>query len=634
MLDINDLTLRVAGRILLENASSRVSEGHRVGLVGRNGTGKTTLLKLLGGEAEADSGSITLPRGCRIGTVAQEVAGNATTPLDLVLAGDTERHALVTEAATATDPHRIAEIQERLLDIGAHAAEARAGTILYGLGFDSEAQNRPLSAFSGGWRMRAALAAALFAEPDLLLLDEPTNHLDLEAAVWLEGFLQKWPRTLIMISHDRDFLNAVCTGIIHLQARKLTFYSGDYDTFEKVRAEKIALTEAMIAKQAAQRAHMQAFVDRFKAKASKARQAQSRMKAIARLAPIASIERDPDIQFGFPSPEELPPPMVTLDDAAVGYDGTAILRRLSFRLDPDDRVALLGANGNGKTTLAKLIAGRLDVMEGERRAAPRLRVGYFAQHQVDELNLTETPIAAMTRVMPAARPDQVRGKLGAFGFDAAKATTPIGKLSGGEKARLTLALITHDAPHLLILDEPTNHLDIEAREALVEALSAYSGAVILVSHDRGMVEMVADRLVLVEDGSAKPFDGDVEDYRRHLLSRAADQNAQRRAAARGGKTAPTGPTAAERRKMAADLRTRHAPLKRRVDAAEKKLAELTGKLEKLEAAIADPLAYDGPKDALNKLLADRTTLTATLGTAEAEWLALAEEYEAATTVPG
>lgn len=627
MLDISEITLRVAGRALLEGASARVSEGHRIGLIGRNGTGKTTLLKLLMRQMEADQGKISLPRDCRIGTVAQEVAGDGTTPLDLVMAGDTERAALIAESLTVTDPERIADIQMRLVDIGAYAAEARAATILHGLGFDANAQNMPLSAFSGGWRMRAALAAALFAEPDLLLLDEPTNHLDIEAALWLEGFLQRWPRTLIMISHDRDFLNAVCTGIIHLQGQKLTVYSGNYDTFERVRAEKIALTESSIAKQQAQRAHMQAFVDRFKAKASKARQAQSRMKAIAKLAPIASIERDPDIKFGFPNPDELSPPMVTLDETTVGYDGRAILRGVDFRLDPDDRVALLGSNGNGKTTLAKLIAGRLDTMEGERKAAAKLRVGYFAQHQVDELRLGETPIDAMSRALPGVKPETVRARLGAFGFGAQKANTQIGKLSGGEKARLTLALITIDAPHLLILDEPTNHLDIEARQALVEALSDYTGAVILVSHDRGMVEMVADRLMLVEDGTVRDFDGDVEDYRKHILSKSAEASADKRAAARADKQEKKND--AERRKQAAALREQLKPLRNQTDKAEKKLAELNGKKAKLEAEMAAPAIANDRIAAISKEIG---ALGPQIASAEEAWLALADQLENAQAV--
>ncbi len=619
MLDITNLTYRIAGRVLLENASVRVSEGHRIGLVGRNGTGKSTLFKLITGEIEPDAGDVSLPRGCRIGVVAQEVRGDEGTPLDYVLAADTERAALLAEAETCTDGHRQADIQTRLLDIDAYAAPARAAIILNGLGFDAEAQNKPLSAFSGGWRMRAALAAALFAEPDLLLLDEPTNHLDLEAALWLEGFLKTWPKTLILISHDRDFLNVVVTGIIHLERQGLYAYAGSYDSFEKQRRERIAQTEQAQAKQAAVRAHLQAFIDRFKAKASKAKQAQSRVKALARMEPLEAITRDPEVRFNFPDPDELAPPMISLNGAAVGYDGRPILRNIGLRLDPDDRVALLGANGNGKTTLAKLIAGRLDLMDGERVAPNRLRVGYFAQHQVDELDLSETPIQAMTRVMPnTAKPEQVRAKLGAFGFGAEKAQTKIGALSGGEKARLTLALITYDAPHLLILDEPTNHLDIEARTALVEALTIYKGAVILVSHDRRMVEMVADRLWLVAHGTAKPFDDDMDAYQRLILS--------------GSLTAPSGKGGAKsepRSKAHGEKRPALGPLKKAVTQAEAALAKATAEKEKIDATLADDGVYSGPKDKLNALLKQQSEAAAAVANAEAIWLSAMEALEAA-----
>lgn len=625
MLDITNLTYRIAGRVLLDNASVRISEGHRIGLIGRNGTGKSTLFKLITGEIEPDAGSVSLPRGLRLGVVAQEVRGDEGTPLEYVLAADTERAALLAEADVTTDGHRQADIQTRLLDIDAYAAPARAAIILNGLGFDAEAQNRPLSAFSGGWRMRAALAAALFSEPDLLLLDEPTNHLDLEAALWLEGFLKSWPKTLILISHDRDFLNVVVTGIVHLERLGLYAYSGTYDSFEKQRNERLAQTEAAIAKQAAVRAHLQSFIDRFKAKASKAKQAQSRVKALSRMEPLEAINRDPEVRFNFPDPEELAPPMILLDGASVGYDNKPILKNIGLRLDPDDRVALLGANGNGKTTLAKLIAGRLEVMDGERVAPNRLRVGYFAQHQVDELNLTETPIQAMTRVMPSTvKPEKVRAALGAFGFGGEKAQTKIGALSGGEKARLTLALITYDAPHLLILDEPTNHLDIEARTALVEALTLYSGAVILVSHDRRMVEMVADRLWLVAHGTATPFEGDMDEYQKLILS--------------GSLTAPGGKggagydpnlSKAEQRKANVERRAAVAPLKKAVTAAEQAMAKIALEKAKIDAKLTDSSLYDGPKEKLNALLKQQGELGNALAAAEAAWLEAVEALDAA-----
>lgn len=517
MLRIDDISYSVAGRPLIVNASATIPTGHKVGLVGRNGTGKTTLFRLIRGELALETGGISLPQRARIGGVAQEVPSSDVSLLNTVLASDTERTALMTEADTATDPARIADIQTRLADIDAWSAEARASSILKGLGFDFEDQSRPCSDFSGGWRMRVALAAVLFSQPDLLLLDEPTNYLDLEGALWLESYLAKYPHTVIIISHDRGLLNRAVGAILHLEDKKLTFYQGPYDQFARQRAEKLAQAEAMAKKQDARRAHLQSYVDRFRYKADKAKQAQSRLKALSKMQPISSPQEAALRAFTFPSPEELSPPIIRIESGVTGYGDTAVLKRMNLRIDQDDRIALLGKNGQGKSTLSKLLSDRLPLMEGQMVRSSKLRIGYFAQHQVDELHIDETPMDHVRRERPKLLPGKHRSILANFGLMADQAETLVGKLSGGQKARLSLLLATLDAPHLLILDEPTNHLDIESREALVEALTAYSGAVILVSHDMHLLSMTADRLWLVSDGTVTPYEGDLESYRTMLL---------------------------------------------------------------------------------------------------------------------
>ncbi|MGE3832614.1 MAG: ABC-F family ATP-binding cassette domain-containing protein, partial [Parvibaculaceae bacterium] len=460
MLHINGLTYRIAGRLLLEDASVAIPEGHKVGLVGRNGTGKTTLLGLILGDLHSEAGSIGLPRNARIGTVAQEAPGGPETLLDIVLAADTERHTLLEEAEHAQDPHRIAEIQTRLADIDAHSAPARAATILSGLGFSEEVQNGPCSALSGGWRMRVALAAALFASPDVLLLDEPTNYLDLEGTIWLKTFIRNYPHTILMVSHDRDLLNEAVGGILHLERGKLTFYQGNYDSFERQRREKQALTVKLKKKQDEQRKHMEAFVERFRYKASKARQAQSRLKALAKLEPIADVVEDRVAPFHFINPKRaLAPPLVKWDGVAVGYaEDKPVLKGITLRLDPDDRIALLGSNGNGKSTFAKLLCGKLKPQAGEMVHHGKMTVGYFAQHQLDELSPERTPYDYFCDLLPEATQAQRRARLGSYGFGAQLADSPCRTLSGGEKARLLFALASFHAPHILILDEPTNHL--------------------------------------------------------------------------------------------------------------------------------------------------------------------------------
>ncbi len=573
MLKIQDISYSVAGRPLLEGASASIPTGHKVGIVGRNGTGKTTLFRLIRGELALDTGTITLPSGAKIGGVAQEVPSSDTPLIDTVLEADTERAALLAE--DASDPARIAEIQERLAAIDAWGAEARAATILKGLGFTHGEQQMPCSAFSGGWRMRVALAGVLFAQPDLLLLDEPTNYLDLEGALWLEAYLAKYPHTVLIISHDRELLNRAVGHILHLNDRKLTLYTGGYDTFAKTRAERRAVQAAAAKKQEAQRAHLQSFVDRFKAKASKAKQAQSRVKMLERMDTIRAPEDAARTVFTFPEPEELSPPIINMDGTAVGYSDTPVLRRLNLRLDQDDRIALLGRNGEGKSTLSKLLAGKLKAMEGRITSSSKLRVGYFAQHQVDELHLDETPLDHIHRERPNDAPPKLRARLAGFGLGADQAETLVAKLSGGQKARLSLLLATIEAPHLLILDEPTNHLDIESREALVEALTTYSGAVILVSHDMHLLSLVADRLWLVKDGHVSPYDGDLQTYRASLLGQEP----------RAQKPQKQKPKQVFTRDQIRDLR---AEVKR----AEARVAKIEEMREKLARKLADPTLYE------------------------------------------
>ncbi|WP_454017636.1 ABC-F family ATP-binding cassette domain-containing protein [Azospirillum sp. Marseille-Q6669] len=630
MLHINDLTFRYGGRVLFDRATAVVSKGHRVALVGRNGTGKSTLLKLIAGQLQTDAGAIGVPTGTKIGMVAQEAPSGATTLIDAVLAADTERTALLAEAETATDPMRIGEIHARLADIEAHSAPSRAAQVLSGLGFDADAQTRPCSDFSGGWRMRVALAGVLFARPDLLLLDEPTNHLDLEATIWLEGYLKNYPHTILLVSHDRDLLNSVPTTTIHVDQGKLVTYAGNYDQFLKQRRANMERLQAMATKQEAKRKHMMAFVERFRYKATKARQAQSRLKALEKLETITLMEDDAEVVFNFPQPDEMAPPLIALDGVTIGYGDRAILRRVNLRIDMDDRIALLGANGNGKSTLVKLLAGRLEAMAGEVKRPTKLRVGYFAQHQQDELDLSLTPIQQTQRIMPLAPEEKVRAHLGRFGFQQSKAETRIADLSGGEKARLLLALMSRETPHILMLDEPTNHLDVDSREALIEAINGFEGAVILISHDPHLIELTADRLLLVADGTVQPYDGDLDDYRRFLLDRARAE----RAAAKGGETTDAGASRKDQRRAAAEARATLAPLKKKATDAESQVNKLTEEKRKIEAKLADPALYSGPSDKLQKLQIDLGVVDKKLSAAEEAWLEHLEAYESAAAEAG
>jgi ATP-binding cassette subfamily F protein 3 len=631
MLHVNELTYRIAGRVLIDRATVAVSAGQKVALVGRNGSGKTTLLKLIAGELQPDGGAISVPPRWRIGRVAQDAPAGPEALIDIVLAADTERTHLLRTAEIATDPHEIAETHERLAQIQAHAAPARAAAILAGLGFDAAAQARSASEFSGGWRMRVALAAILFAEPDLLLLDEPTNHLDLEATLWLESYLKTYPRTVLLVSHDRDLLNAVPDRVIHIDRGKLISYSGNYDSFERVRRERLKNTVAVAAKQAEQRRHMQAFIDRFRYKASKARQAQSRIKALARMEPVAPVIEEASIEFRFPDPEPLSPPILTLDSVTAGYGERPVLSRLDLRIDMDDRIALLGANGNGKSTLVRLIAGRLKPMAGTLRRSPKLRIGYFAQHQTEELNLAATPLQHMQELEPLASDEKLRAHLGRFGFSGPKALTQVGALSGGEKARLLFALMSRTAPHLLLLDEPTNHLDMDSREALVEALNAYEGAVILISHDPHLIELTADRLWRVAEGTCHSFEGDLDDYRRLLLDERRGAGADTRTAE---PSTPDGPTRKEMRRQSAAARAALAPLRQEIRGLEVRIADLSREREGLERRLADPATYVGNgSGSIVELQTRLAEVARLLAQAEETWLERHDALERATPSP-
>ncbi|WP_121117843.1 ABC-F family ATP-binding cassette domain-containing protein [Croceibacterium ferulae] len=611
MITINDITVRLGGNTILDGASASIPPGARAGIVGRNGAGKSTLMKVLIGELEPDAGAISVPRRARLGYIAQSAPDGSATPFDTVLAADVERTQLLEEAETCEDSDRLGDLYDRLLAIDAYTAPARAGRILQGLGFDEEMQAQPLSSFSGGWKMRAALAALLFSAPDILLLDEPSNHLDLEATLWLENFLKSYPATLIIISHERDLLNNVVDTILHLQGGKIALYAGGYDDFERQRAERAAHLAAAAASQDAQRARLQDYVARNSARASTAKQAQSRAKMLAKMQPIAALADDPSLSFDFPNPDELRPPLITLDLAAVGYGETPVLRRLNLRIDPDERVALLGRNGNGKTTLARLLAAQLPPLEGAMNASGKMQVGYFTQYQVEELASGDTPLEHMTRAMTGKTAGAVRAQLGRFGFSGHRATQQVAKLSGGERARLALALITRDAPHLLILDEPTNHLDVDAREALVQALNAYEGAVILISHDRHMVELTADRLVLVDDGTAKDYTGNMSDYIDFVLGRNQPKAEVPEKPAKKSRADQT-----RSREQAREAKQQVAEL-------EKRIARLQSQIDKIDERLLGGSTGFGA----GELTKERAALVSELTDVEGRWLEASERLD-------
>jgi ATP-binding cassette subfamily F protein 3 len=623
MLVIDELSVRIAGRLLIDQASAHIPTGARVGLVGRNGSGKSTLFRAIAGEIASEHGSIELPARYRIGRLSQEAPDGPESLVEIVLRADEERILLLAEAETATDPHRIAEIQTRLADIGAHSAPARAAEILAGLGFSADDQQRPCSEFSGGWRMRVALAAVLFAQPDLLLLDEPTNFLDLESTLWLQRQIAAYPHTVVVISHDRDLLDNAVDWTLHLEAGALTLYRGGYSAFERQRRERQALDLKLAKKQEEQRTRLTAFVERFRAKATKARQAQSRLKLLAKLEPVAAVVANEVRPIVFPPPaKQLSPPIIALEDVAVGYEpDRPVLKRLNLRIDPDDRIALVGANGNGKSTLVKLLSNRLAAMSGRMTRAERLDVAYFAQHQLDELNPDGSAYDHVRALMPDAPEAKVRARAGAIGFSADAADTPSANLSGGEKARLLLGLATNAGPHLIVLDEPTNHLDIDSRAALIEAINDYPGAVILVSHDRYLIEACADRLWLVADGQVAPFDGDLDDYRRLVLADRRDEKDRERK--------PKAESRGDARRAAAQLRLELAPLRRRIADAETVVARLNEEIARIDATLADTSLFARDPAKAAQLSKDRSNAVNALARAEEDWLLASEELESA-----
>lgn len=628
MLIIDDLSMRVAGRLLIDRATVRIAPGSRVGLVGRNGSGKSTLFNVMTGNHPSEQGHVELPPRWRIGRLAQEAPDGPESLIDVVLSADSERAGLLAETETATDPHRIADIQMRLADIGAYAAPALAASILSGLGFSEADQVRPCSEFSGGWRMRVALAAVLFAKPDLLLLDEPTNYLDLEGTLWLQDHLARYPHTMIVISHDRDLLDTSVNFILSLENKKLALYRGGYTAFEKTRNEQLIIDQKMAKKQEAQRKHLQSFIDRFKAKASKARQAQSRVKMLEKMQPVAAITPSDVLPINIPAPDKLlSPPIVTLDEVSVGYEpGRPVLRNLSLRIDDEDRIALLGSNGNGKSTLVKLIAARLAASAGTVTRAPRLKIAYFAQHQLDELDPQRSVYQHLCELMPEASVSKVRAVAGSIGFSGQTADTSVGKLSGGEKARLMLGLATFSGPHLLILDEPTNHLDIDSRSALIEAINDYPGATILVSHDRHLLDACADRLWLVADGRVTPFDGDLDDYRRRVLTDRG--NADRESGDRSKRT----PLAARAgaRPSAANHRAQAASLRKKSSQAVAEISRLTHEIAKIDAALACGTLYGKDPVQAAALAKSRSEQARILTQIEEEWLAAETALQAAS----
>ena len=622
MLTIDNLTYRIQGRMLLDGASATLAAGWKVGLIGRNGTGKSTLLRLIREADEDADAAIRIGKAAKLGWVAQEVEASDRTLLDETLQADTERHALMQAAETETDPMKLAEVHERLTATDAWSGEARAASILTGLGFSQADLGRACREFSGGWRMRAALAGVLFAEPDLLLLDEPTNYLDLEGAAWLESYLKRYPHTVLLVSHDRELLNNAVTHILALEHLKLTVHAGNYDSWQKKRAEQLALAQAQKAKQDKQRAHLQSFVDRFRAKASKATQAQSRIKMLERMQDIVIPLEERTHPFNFPDPEKLASPLFVLDAADLGYTpGQPVLRGVNLRVDNDDRIAIVGANGQGKSTLVKAIAGRLKLLDGNRVAAPKVEIGYFSQDQLDELSAGQNAIDHVRRMRPNATEGQLRSIVAQIGFNRDKAETKVEKLSGGEKVRLLLGLTALKTPHILILDEPTSHLDIDSREALILALNEYQGAVLLITHDVYLAEATAERLWLVNQGRAAPYDGDLSDYRALVL--AADKSREG-----GGAPALLPPPPPAPKRSETEIRRATADIRKRISAAEREMDTLQGKLAALDKKLADPTLYDRDPAEAQSLGSERDRLADALNAAEQAWLEANEAYEA------
>ena len=623
MLRIERLSYRIGPRILFENSEVAINEGQRVGFVGRNGVGKTTLLKLINGSLTPDTGTINFPHRWQIGITEQEVPESSLNLIDTVMSADKELTKLEKESKTATDPNRIAEIHSRLYEKEAHRAHSKAARILSGLGFSESEIGRPCKEFSGGWRMRVALAGLLFTNPDLLLLDEPSNHLDLEASLWLEEYLRRYEGTILVVSHDRGLLNRVVDQILHLDNAKLKLYSGGYDQFETNFRAQIHRVEAERQTQEAQRAHIQKFIDRFRYKATKARQAQSRLKLLEKMQPLPKQHDHDLIAFDFPSPKPLPPPLYSVDNASIGYDGKAVLKEVSFRLDMEDRIALIGANGNGKSTLMKFLAGRLEAISGHFNHSKKVRVGYFAQHQTEELNFEASPLIEISHKRPEDLEVKLRAHLGRFGFSQERADTKIKNLSGGEKARLLFAMMCCNNPHILLLDEPTNHLDIIAREALIQAINSFEGAVVIVSHDPHVLELTADRLWLVNQGTVLPYDGDLNEYRTSL-TKGRDKKVE--------KTEQNIPKTVkkERRRLAAEQRNKLAPLKKQLHLAENTVMQLTSEVKELQKALANPGIYEQEGNNKIKSLQIKAAYAAkSLAEAEDTWMKIQDNLEKA-----
>ncbi len=622
MILLRNLTLARAGRPLLEGVNLSLHAGQKVGLTGANGCGKSSLFALFTGDLHQEAGDLELPPSWVIAHVGQETPALATGALDFTLDGDTELRKIEADLREAEDKHDGEAIAHLHMDYGhidGYSARARAAALLHGLGFKDEDFDRPVSEFSGGWRVRLNLAQALMCRSDLLLLDEPTNHLDLDAVIWLEGWLRAYRGTLLMISHDRDFLDAVVGHIAHIEGRRLKLYTGNYSFFERARAEQLALQQAMFVKQQREVAHLKSYIDRFRAKATKARQAQSRIKALARMEEVTAAHVDTPFEFRFFEPVGSPDPLLMLEDAAAGYGDTAVLQGLTLTLRPGERLGLLGRNGAGKSTLIRLLAGEALPLAGIRREGKGLKIGYFAQHQLEQLRPDESPLWHMNHLDPRTRDQDFRNYLGGFNFHGEMATAKVGPFSGGEKSRLALAMLIWQKPNLLLLDEPTNHLDLEMRHALTLALSEYEGAMVLVSHDRHLLRTTCDGLALVSGGGLKPFDGDLDDYRKWL-----DQPTENAMKA----TAGTGVSPQETAKAAAPKRASDRNLSREIEQLERRMAQLTEEKQRIDAQLADPATYQSPdKAALKKYTARQADLVRLLGEAEEKWLVLHEELE-------
>ena len=632
MINISNLTYRISGRLLLDSVSVAIPSGHRIGLVGKNGTGKSTLLKLIAKDLQPDEGNISIS-GLRnlqtdIGIIAQEAPNGVMTPLEFTLAADLEREKLLNDADTETLPERISEIHARLSEISAYSAESRASSILHGLGFNQKEQGQPLSNFSGGWRMRVAIAAVLFSDPQLLLLDEPTNHLDLESTIWLESYLKAFSKTLIVVSHDKGLLNRSVNGILHLEGQKLSFYRGAYNGFERLRNQQLAGLASQAKKQALNRKKIEAFVERFRSKASKAKQAQSRLKALERIIEQKIPSPEPETIFSFVNSDELPSPLIVFENVSLGYDRSSpVLAHLNLRIDSGDKIGLLGRNGNGKSTLAKVIAGKLMQFSGEVSFSSKLKIGYFAQHQLDELEPELNAIEHLLEIDPEATSLKLRNRLGGVGLVQEKQTTKIKHLSGGEKARLTLAIIIYKDPHVLILDEPTNHLDIAARDALVSALNEFNGTVILISHDQQLLAGCVDEFFLVEQGEVTRFDGDLDDYKKWLLEKPKEKAKPDNNQDNTEFTRPQKVNRREQRQAAAELRKATPKMRKKAASLEVELSELVEKRKTIITELGDQKTYTVKKNELEGLFVQKDVLDKKIQQCEEDWLELEEEIE-------